>query len=96
MLSEGYTKDQIRTIFVEKYGPNVLIAPPFSGFNILAWTLPFVALAGAGYFIFVYIKRRKENMDDQRITAKPRPDREDEIEDEIMRASIEEEMKKYR
>ena len=94
-LSQGYTKDEIKTIFVEKYGTNVLISPPFSGFNILAWTLPFVALFGAGYFIFIYIRKREESQPSAPVAKKKR-DREELIEEEILKASIEEEMKKYR
>ncbi|OEF95724.1 hypothetical protein BHF68_11505 [Desulfuribacillus alkaliarsenatis] len=95
MLSEGYTKEQIRNIFLEKYGPTVLISPPFSGFNILAWTLPFVAIAAAGYFIYKYIKDREAKRAKLAANNKPQK-REEEIEDEILSASIEEEMKKYR
>lgn len=93
-MLQGHTKEEIRKIFLDKYGPTVLISPPFSGFNILAWTLPFVALGGAGYFIFKYIKDREA----QRAKLQPKKPqrREEEIEDEILTASIEEEMKKYR
>jgi cytochrome c-type biogenesis protein CcmH/NrfF len=30
--------------FVEKYGPTVLAAPPTTGFNRLAWIMPYLAL----------------------------------------------------
>ena len=39
-LEEGWSEDQIKTFFVERYGPSVLLEPPREGFNLLAWTLP--------------------------------------------------------
>jgi len=96
LLSEGSTKDEIYDIFLDKYGPTVLISPPFSGFNILAWVLPFIALLGAGYFIYKYVKEREQSKSiDNSALDKPL-EYEDKIEDELMRTSIEEEMKKYR
>ncbi|WP_083248501.1 cytochrome c-type biogenesis protein [Desulfuribacillus stibiiarsenatis] len=95
LLREGHTKDEIKKLFVKKYGATVLISPPFSGFNLLVWTLPFVGIAAAGYFIYRYIKDREERMANAPKVSKKRTE-EDEIEDELLRASIEEEMKKYR
>ncbi|MCB0132958.1 MAG: cytochrome c-type biogenesis protein CcmH [Caldilineaceae bacterium] len=45
-LAEGEDLDGIRTYFVNQYGPQVLGEPPRSGFNLLAWVLPFVVLLG--------------------------------------------------
>ena len=39
-LEEGWSGGQIKTFFVERYGPSVLLEPPREGFNLLAWTLP--------------------------------------------------------
>ena len=47
-LAEGEDVETIRASFVESYGPQVLGAPPRSGFNWLAWILPFVVLAAGG------------------------------------------------
>lgn len=47
MLAEGASREGILDFFVERYGPQVLAAPPKSGFNLLAWILPVVGvLAG--------------------------------------------------
>jgi cytochrome c-type biogenesis protein CcmH len=46
--------------FVQKYGPTVLAAPPTSGFNAVAWVMPFVALV-LGIFLTVYIVRAWRN-----------------------------------
>lgn len=44
-IAAGDTKSEIKTKLVAQFGPQVLAAPPRSGFNWLAWLLP---LAGLG------------------------------------------------
>ena len=40
--------------FVQKYGPTVIAAPTATGFNLVAWIMPFaVLLAGTGLAVFV-------------------------------------------
>ncbi|PKB81760.1 MAG: hypothetical protein BZY88_05850 [SAR202 cluster bacterium Io17-Chloro-G9] len=54
MLSRGETRDEILDFFAGNYGPDILAAPPKSGFNLLAWILPGVAvvvLLGAGLLV---------------------------------------------
>ena len=40
MLAEGASREEILDFFVDRYGSEVLAAPPKSGFNLLAWILP--------------------------------------------------------
>jgi cytochrome c-type biogenesis protein CcmH/NrfF len=48
LIAKGYTKGQIKDKLVAEYGPEILAAPPDSGFNILAWWLPIAGvIAGA-------------------------------------------------
>ena len=54
MLSQGASRDEILDFFVGNYGPEILGAPPKSGFNLLAWVLPaaaVVAALGAGLLV---------------------------------------------
>ena len=44
-LAGGETPTQVRAYFVDKYGIWILLAPPATGFTLLVWVLPFVALA---------------------------------------------------
>jgi cytochrome c-type biogenesis protein CcmH len=44
-IAAGDTKSEIKDSLVAQFGPQVLAAPPRSGFNWLAWLLP---LAGLG------------------------------------------------
>lgn len=44
-LDRGDSDKVILASFVEKYGPTVLAAPTTHGFNLVAWIMPFLALA---------------------------------------------------
>lgn len=50
-LANGDGLPEIKTYFVDQYGPQVLGEPPREGFNLLAWILPFVVLIGGGVFL---------------------------------------------
>jgi cytochrome c-type biogenesis protein CcmH len=52
-LAEGEDTQTIKNYFVEQYGPQVLGEPPRSGFNWLAWILPFAAALGGGLFVWL-------------------------------------------
>jgi cytochrome c-type biogenesis protein CcmH len=47
MLAQGATRQEVLDFFVERYGAGVLAAPPKSGFNLLAWIFPMVAVPAA-------------------------------------------------
>jgi cytochrome c-type biogenesis protein CcmH len=44
-IATGDTKSEIKDKLVDQFGPQVLAAPPRSGFNWLAWVLPIAGLA---------------------------------------------------
>jgi cytochrome c-type biogenesis protein CcmH len=44
-IDRGDSDKVILAAFVEKYGATVLAAPTTTGFNLVAWIMPFVALA---------------------------------------------------
>ncbi len=46
-IAAGETKSEIKEALVDQFGEAVLNAPPKSGFNLLAWVLPFAGLAVA-------------------------------------------------
>ncbi len=43
-LGRADSDDLVLQSFVQKYGPTVLIAPTTTGFNRLAWVMPYLAL----------------------------------------------------
>lgn len=56
-IAAGDTKSEIKDKLVAEFGPAVLAAPPRSGFNLLAWVLPFVGLAAAALAVAVLVRR---------------------------------------
>ncbi len=55
-LQRGDSDDLVLQAFVQKYGATVLAAPTTTGFNRVAWIMPFAAL-GVGIFAVVYVVR---------------------------------------
>ena len=55
-LQEGWTEEQITDSFVESYGPRVLLAPPASGVNLMAWVVPPAAVVLAGGLLFLALR----------------------------------------
>jgi cytochrome c-type biogenesis protein CcmH/NrfF len=55
-LSRGDSDDLTLQAFVQKYGTTVVAAPTATGFNRIAWIMPFVALA-AGIATLVLVVR---------------------------------------
>lgn len=47
MLAAGSSRQEILDWFADRYGPGVLAAPPKTGVNLLAWTLPVVGVLAA-------------------------------------------------
>ena len=45
-VDAGKSDSEVLAMFVEKYGTTVLAAPTHSGFDRVAWLLPFIALVG--------------------------------------------------
>jgi cytochrome c-type biogenesis protein CcmH/NrfF len=55
MIGRGMGRAQILAFYRGKFGEKVLSAPTTEGFNILAWTMPFIALfAGGGLIVLVF------------------------------------------
>jgi cytochrome c-type biogenesis protein CcmH len=60
-LDRGDADDLVLQSFVQKYGPTVLAAPTKSGFNRVAWIMPYLALVvgivGVAYIVRVWRSR---------------------------------------
>jgi len=59
-LERGDSDDLTLQAFVQKYGPTVLIAPTSTGFNRVAWIMPYLALT-LGIATVVLIVRAWKN-----------------------------------
>lgn len=66
-LAQGADTEEIKSYFLAQYGPQILGEPPRSGFNWLAWIVPFASLLGVGLYLF--ITRRPQNQLDVVVDA---------------------------
>jgi len=57
MLSHGMGRTEIIDYFRKQYGEKILSAPTTQGFNLLAWTMPFVALIVGGGLVVLMMGR---------------------------------------
>lgn len=55
-LAAGESRDEILQFFVDRYGTAVLAEPPRSGFNLLVWVAPPVALLAGGLVLFAVLR----------------------------------------
>ena len=46
-IEDGWSDEQVRQYFVDRYGEGILAAPPKSGFNLLIWVVPPFGILGA-------------------------------------------------
>jgi len=63
-LAAGASEAQIKAELVDQFGPGVLAEPPKSGFDLLAWLVPFAVLVagavGVGLVVWAWSRRRGE------------------------------------
>ena len=73
-LEQGWSEEQITDYFVESYGPSVIMEPPASGFSLLAWAGPPVALAAAVAALALALRamRRRTPEPEARLTDEER------------------------
>ena len=57
MLAEGKSDDEIVASFVKEQGVQALASPPASGFSLLAWVIPYVAIGLGLLALLWFIKR---------------------------------------
>ena len=56
-LAEGWSEEQIKQYYVDRFGPRILLAPPQEGFTLTAWLLPPLGFA-AGLAALAFTVRR--------------------------------------
>jgi cytochrome c-type biogenesis protein CcmH len=61
MIDEGQDRPAIIAFYRKEYGEKILSAPTTEGFNLLAWVMPFFAIAtGGGLIVLVLGKWRHQ------------------------------------
>ncbi len=69
-ISQGWTDDQIKDFFVERYGPSVIMEPPTHGFGLLAWIVaPIIIGAGVAGLATALVQMRKRSRKENSSTA---------------------------
>jgi cytochrome c-type biogenesis protein CcmH len=59
LVAGGHTAPEILAAFKAVYGEKVLMAPVRSGFNLLGYTVPFIALGAGAALVAVLMRRWK-------------------------------------
>jgi cytochrome c-type biogenesis protein CcmH len=59
-IDKGDNDDLILQGFVQEYGPTVIAAPTATGFNKIAWVMPFLALAVGIVFVIWLVQAWKK------------------------------------
>jgi cytochrome c-type biogenesis protein CcmH len=59
LLESGKTREQVLQAMVAKYGEKILSAPTKKGFNLMAWTFPFLALVLGGVVVWRVVAKWK-------------------------------------
>jgi len=94
MISKGMARAQIIAFYRHKYGEKVLSAPTTEGFNLLAWTMPFIALAVGGGLIMLAVGRWRSNPPSAPLGSEPAA--EPSSFDPELRSRLEKELKERR
>jgi len=55
-IAAGDSDQAIRRYFVDRYGSRVLLAPPKSSFNLIAWLMPFLGLAAGAFAVYLFLR----------------------------------------
>jgi len=89
MLAQGKSPDVIRAAFVAKYGEGILLEPPDTGFNRLAWLFPYIAgAAGATAIGFAGWRWSRRPADTMATPAYPAP-----VDDAALRERLDDELR---
>jgi cytochrome c-type biogenesis protein CcmH len=94
MIGEGKTRAQIIAFYRRQYGEKVLSAPTTEGFNLLAWTMPFIALALGGGLMALMVGRWQSKA--LSATSDSKPDAESAVFDPELRRKLEKELEERR
>ena len=69
LVAGGHTAHDIIAAFNAIYGERVLMAPNKSGFNLVGYTMPFVALAAGAMMVNALLKKWKTHQPEMAVTT---------------------------
>ncbi|NOX36784.1 MAG: cytochrome c-type biogenesis protein CcmH [Calditrichaeota bacterium] len=76
MINQGMDKEAIVASYVAKFGEKIRSAPTKSGFNLLAWVTPFLALLIVGVALYRLLQRWSRHQPEEPEPVLP-PERQD-------------------
>ena len=71
-MKAGKSDQEIIAFLTQRYGDFVLYKPPVKSTTYLLWFGPFVLLFAGTGMLYLYLKKRRELIDDQPLTADER------------------------
>lgn len=72
MVNGGYSADEIVEQLTGAYGQRILLSLPKSGFNLVGWFLPFVAIGTGGFVLAALVRSWRHNaLEAARVSAQP-------------------------
>ncbi|HEX7335037.1 MAG TPA: cytochrome c-type biogenesis protein [Pyrinomonadaceae bacterium] len=71
-MKAGKSDEEIKVFLTQRYGDFILYKPRVTFTTYLLWFGPFVLLLGGLYVLFLYIKRRREMIPEQPLSADER------------------------
>ena len=76
-LAAGESRQDILDFFVNRYGEDVLAAPPKSGFSLLVWTLPGVGIMSGAIALYLLLRamRHRKAISEPSLFIQPAPDK---------------------
>jgi len=86
----GKSGDEIIAAYVARHGQKILVAPPASGFNLVAWTGPAIGLLGATIVIAFTLRRWRRASSQMPGERPPEPSTEDDAYRARLRRQIDE------
>ena len=96
-MNQGQSKDQIVGYFVSQYGEKMRSSPAKKGFNLVAWVVPFAAVAAGGtglvFILKTWARRGKSGGDEEGLIPVPQVSEE---EAEEYRDRLAEELKRFK
>ena len=71
-MKAGKSDEEIKVFLTQRYGDFILYKPRVTFTTYLLWFGPFVIMLGGLYVLFLYIKRRREMIPEQPLSADDR------------------------
>ncbi|MGH7814284.1 MAG: cytochrome c-type biogenesis protein [Candidatus Binataceae bacterium] len=73
MIDKGRTEPWILAYYRRKYGEKILSTPTTTGFNLLAWVMPFAAIGTVGGLLALWIGKSRGAPDSTPTPQSPEP-----------------------